>query len=93
LNEFISWELLSTYTGAILMTGILTQFTKNWGFVERIPTQLWAFVLAFFVILCANVFSASVITIGLIFESLFNSVIVAIAAIGGYDVLSKKKDE
>ena len=51
--EFVTWELLGTYAGAMAMVGVITQMTKNIKFVSKIPTQLWSYILALVVMYAA----------------------------------------
>ena len=34
--EFVTWEMLATYAGALAMVLIVTQFTKNLSFIATI---------------------------------------------------------
>ena len=88
MTEFISWASLGTYGGALVMVGVLTQFTKNIPWFKQIPTQLWSYILAFIVLLCAHAFTRD-LTIDIFFQSIFNAGIVSIASNGGYSVIEK----
>ena len=54
--EFVTWELLGTYAGAMAMVGVVTQLTKDIKFISKIPTQLWSYILSVVVMLCASLF-------------------------------------
>lgn len=88
MSEFITWATLGTYGGALIMVGLLTQFTKEIPFIKKVPTQLWSYVLALIVLLCANAFTNG-ITIDIFFQTLFNAVVVSIAANGGFSAVKK----
>ena len=93
--EFVSWEILGTYAGAMAMVGVITQLTKNSKLISKIPTQLWSYILSVVIMLCASLFleqltpSNAVLTI-------FNAALVSLGANGGYEglvrVFSKEQE-
>jgi len=88
MNEFIDWYTMATYGGALTMVMLLTQFTKGLSFLKKVPTQLWSYILAFVVLILANTFTTGV-TIDIAMQTVFNAVVVSMAANGGYGVLQK----
>lgn len=53
MDGFTTWEVLATYGGCAAMVGLLTQFTKGWPYLERLPTQLWSYLLSLGVLILA----------------------------------------
>jgi hypothetical protein len=92
--EFVTWELLGTYAGAIAMVGVITELTKNIKFISAIPTQLWSYVLSLIVMYVANFFLGQLTPSNAVLI-LFNAVLVSLGANGGYEGVSRlfKKDE
>lgn len=88
MSEFINWATLGTYGGALAMVMVLTQFTKNLGFTKRMPTQIWSYILAFVVLILANAFTTG-LTLDIATQTIFNAVVVSIAANGGYSAVTK----
>lgn len=88
LTEFVTWSTLATIGGAIMMVALLTQFTKDIPYVEKIPTQLWSFVLALLV-LYPSYFFTGTLTVEAAVLIPFNAVIVSLASNGGYDAVAK----
>ena len=88
MTEFISWETLGTYAGALAMVMVLTQFTKNLAFVAKIPTQIWSFILAL-VVLYPSMFFLGYLNASTAIQTIFNAVIISIAANGGYTALKR----
>ena len=86
--EFVTWELLGTYAGAMAMVGVVTQLTKNIGFISKIPTQLWSYILALVVMYTANFFLGQLTASNAVLI-LFNAVIVSLGANGGYEGISR----
>ncbi len=86
--EFVSWELLGTYAGAMAMVGVITQLTKNIKFISAIPTQIWSYVLALIVMYTANFFLGQ-LTLSNAILILFNAGLVSLGANGGYEGITK----
>lgn len=93
MTEFITWALLATYAGAVAMTALVVQFTKN--AVDKllhIPTQLYSYIVALAVLYAAYFFTGQ-LTISSAVLLLFNGVIVAVASNGAYEGVSRIKGE
>lgn len=88
MNEFISWPTLGTYGGALAMVLVLTQFTKDFSVTKKLPTQIWSYILAFTILIIAHAFTDG-LTVNLVFQTVFNAVIVSIAANGGYHAIQR----
>lgn len=90
--EFVSWELLGTYAGAMAMVGMITQLTKNIKFIAKIPTQLWSYILALIVMYAANLFLGSINWSNAVLI-LFNAALVSLGANGGYEGIVRAFDK
>lgn len=90
MQEFFTWTMLATYAGATLATTLITQLIKGIGFIDRIPTRLTAYAVALVVLVVATIFAGEV-TVSSIALCVVNAVVVALAANGGYDAVTKKK--
>lgn len=86
--DFFDWSLLATHAGALTMVLIVTQLTKNIGFIKKIPTQIWSYVISIVVLFLANFFLGK-ITLSNAVLILFNGMIVALSANGGFEALQK----
>lgn len=89
-TEPFSWEYLATIAGATLFTMLVVQLLKlPLGKVWKIPTRVIVYVIALIISLLATHF-----TVGLTWENgiltAVNAVIIALAAMGGYEVTIKK---
>ena len=91
-ESFFTWEQLATYGGATVATMLFVQFTKELPGIKAIPTRLWAFIVAAILMILATVFTSEV-TFAVILITVVNAVIVAMAAVGGYDITHKVKTE
>lgn len=100
LNDFITIEFLGTFAGMVIVLGLIVQFTKSViiksfeEYVVRIYTFAWAVVLVLLSYLQQGLFEAAGREIVmLLFLALINAIIVTLAAMGGYSVLSDPKAE
>lgn len=85
MNDFFTWELLASYSGAILAVTIITQFVKGIGFIDRIPTRFVSYVIAVVILILAQAFTG-VLTVAAAALTLINAVVVSLAANGTYDL-------
>ena len=88
LMEFLTWEFLGTFAGAIIGVGILSQFVKNAGILKRVPTQILSYFLAFIILIFAEFFMAG-LTVNFVILTVFNAVVVSLAANGGYSAIRR----
>lgn len=95
-TEPFSWEYLATIAGATVATMLIVQLLKlPMDKVWKIPTRIIVYVIALIISLLATQF-----TVGLTLQNglltAVNAVIVALAAMGGYEItlakLEKKKE-
>ena len=86
-ESFFTWEQLATYGGATVATMLFVQFTKGLPGIVKIPTRLWAFIVAAFLMILATVFTSPEVTPAVILITVVNAVIVAMASCGEYDTL------
>jgi hypothetical protein len=87
-DSFFTIEMLGTYAGATIATALIVQYTKDLPGVKLLPTRAWAYVVAAVLLLLSTVFSSTV-TVDRIILTFINAVIVAMAAVGGYDTLNR----
>lgn len=88
MSEFFNWEMLGTYAGCTAAVGVITQFIKGVGVLNRIPTQIVTYVLALVLMLLASVFTGGVTLEGAVL-TVFNAVVVSLASNGGYSAIER----
>ncbi len=86
--EFVEWSMLATYAGALAMVLIVTQFTKGFRLIKKLPTQLWSYIVSLIVLYPAYFFTRQ-LNISNAVLIVFNGVIVALAANGGFEAVKK----
>ena len=85
-EQFLTWEMLGTYSGTLGMVLILTQLTKSLPGIRRIPTQLYSYLISLTVMLVTSIFSGRTAASDFVLL-IFNAAIAALSANGGYDAV------
>ena len=83
MSEFVTWEALGGYAGAVMMVTLITQFLKGTP-LGKWNSQLVAYVIAVVLLIGAEIFGRQPVTVQ-------GAVIVALAANGMYDAAAKGK--
>jgi hypothetical protein len=89
--EFVSWETLATSAGALAFVLALTQFTKGWPLIAKLPTQVWSWIIALVGMYPAYYFTGQ-LTPEAAFLIPFNAALVALAANGGFEGIKRLSD-
>lgn len=90
MNDFMSLEMLATFAGLVTAVSIIVQFTKSIikkKFGDRI-VRLYAFMIA---LVLTFIFANCGSGVDGILLTIINSIIVAIASMGGYEIISDPK--
>lgn len=87
-----TWSQLATIAGATVATLLIVQLLKlPIDKVWKIPTRIIVYVISLVILLLAQVFTDGLtVSTGLL--TVFNAVIVALAAMGAYEVTFRKID-
>ncbi len=89
MNELLSWQSLSSLSGATAATAVITEELKELPFIKRVPARLLSVIVAILImelsLLFTEGFSFSSAVLGL-----FNGVFVSLGANGTYDMLKPK---
>lgn len=88
-----TWEQLATIAGATLATLLIVQLLKlPIDKIWKIPTRIVVYVIALIILLLATWFTVGItVQTGLL--TAVNAVIVALAAMGAYELTFRKADE
>ena len=89
----VSWEQLATIGGAAMATLLIVQLLKlPFDKVWKIPTRIIVFVISFIILGLATYFTQG-IDWNIALLTVINAVIVALTAMGGYELTFKKIEE
>ena len=89
-QEFFTWTMLATYAGAVMATTLVTQLLKGVGFISKIPTQIFSYVVALVILLAATFFGGQW-TWPDAALCLLNAVVVSLASNGAYAAMAREK--
>ena len=90
MDSFFTWTDLMTYGGAVMAVLIITEFTKDLPGICRIPTRLWAYLVALVLLVAAAVFTADRIRVEDILLCFVNGILVAMAAVGSFHAVQEQ---
>lgn len=89
----VTWEQLATIGGAAMATMLIVQLLKlPLDKVWKIPTRIIVFFIAFAVLITATYFTHG-LSWNTALLTIVNAVIVALTAMGGYELTFKKLEE
>lgn len=54
MDNFLTWEVLTTYASFISIVFMVVEFTKELKFIDKIPTKYWSFIVSFVLLLITN---------------------------------------
>ena len=89
-TEPFTWEYLATIAGATAATLLIVQLLKlPLDKLWKIPTRIWVYLIALILMLLATVFTTG-LSVETALLTAVNAVIVALAAMGAYDLTFAK---
>lgn len=53
MENFLTWDVLTTYASFVSMVFMVVEFTKGLKIINKIPTKYWSFFISF-ILLCAT---------------------------------------
>lgn len=87
MNEFMSLEVLATFTGLVTATTIIVQFTKS--IIKKkfgdYMVRLYAFIVA---LILTFIFANNGAGAEGVLLTVINSIIISMASIGGYEIIA-----
>lgn len=90
MDNFMTLEMLSTFAGLVIATGLIVQFTKDIvkSKFSDIYVRLYTFIIS---LILTFVFACTGYDIDNIILTIINSIIVSVTAMGGYEIISDPK--
>jgi cell division protein FtsW (lipid II flippase) len=91
VTEYVSWEMLATSGGAVLLTLLIVEFLKlPLDRVWKIPTRFVVFTIALILLILYETVTVGVLSFPRMPLILLNAVVVTLATMGSYEVTFKK---
>ena len=54
MDNFLTWETLTTYTSFVSIVFMVVEFTKELGFISKVSTKYWSFFVALVLLTITN---------------------------------------
>lgn len=86
--NFFDWTSLGTIAGAVFAVAVVTQITKHIPGINKLPTQLWSYLLAACVLLLSQAFTDGLTAASAVL-CIINAALVSLAANGGYAAIKR----
>lgn len=91
LNNFVTTEFLSSFTGTLFVVELIVFITKNISIIKKIKTRFYTFILAIsHTILMGFVTKVEMSTLIYYYSAFINSLIITVILCGGYDMIIDK---
>ena len=55
MDNFLSWDTLTTYSSFVTIVFMVVEFTKGLKYIKKIPTKYWSFFIAFILLTITNI--------------------------------------
>lgn len=55
MEQFITWDMLQTYTTFVTIVFMVVEFTKNLKVIKKIKTKYWSFIVASTLLAVTNI--------------------------------------
>lgn len=91
MNDFLTWNSLSTYVNFITIVFLVVEFTKEIKWIKRIPTKYWSFFVSFFLLVIINLVNNNFKFYDVILY-LLTSISISLSSNGLSDLNKKKED-
>ena len=91
MDNFLTWEVLLTFSGLVGAVYMVVEFTKEIKLINKIPTKYWSFFIAAFLIMMTN-FVTGAFNYKDIVLYLLNAIVVSLSS-NGLNDFNKKESE
>ena len=55
MDNFLSWDTLTTYASFVAIVFMVVEFTKGLKYIKKIPTKYWSFFIAVILLTITNI--------------------------------------
>ena len=55
MNEFLNWDVLSTYASFVTIVFMVVEFTKDLKGIKKLSTKYWSFIISLFLLIITNI--------------------------------------
>jgi hypothetical protein len=54
MEQFITWDVLTTYASFVTIVFMVVEFTKELPLIKNIPTKYWSFIICLILLIATN---------------------------------------
>ncbi len=90
MEEFLNWDILSTYASFVTIVFMVVEFTKDLKGIKKIPTKYWSFVISLVLMIITNIALGTFSIANVILYAL-SSMAISLGS-NGLNNFNKKKD-
>ena len=92
MDNFMTWEILLSFSGLVGAVYTITEFTKELKIIKKIPTKYWSFFIALILLISTNlVLNTFDIKDTILY--LINAIIVSLSSNGLYNFNAITEEE
>lgn len=91
MEQFITWDILKTYTTFVAIVFMVVEFTKELKIINKIKTRYWSFLVAFILLNIVNAVNGNFKLIDIVLYAL-SSISISLGA-NGLSNLNNKESE
>lgn len=55
MNNFLTWEVLLTFSGLVGAVYMVVEFTKEIPIIKKIPTKYWSWIITLILLIATNI--------------------------------------
>lgn len=88
MTEFMTWEFIGTFVGFAAAVALMTEFSKVFKFLGRVPTQLVSFAIAIVIMVVYKLATNDFKGVDIVLYIL-NSAGASLTANGAYDAVER----
>jgi hypothetical protein len=91
MNEFFTWDMLTSFSGITIATTVITGFIKS--ALKKIPTQITSYFVAVFILLIGGIVMGNVHHWHDFVLVAMNGIIISLTSNGCYAAVTRKQEK
>ena len=92
MNDFLTWEILLTFSGLVSTVYMVVEFTKEIPLIKKIPTRYWSWIVALILLVITSLVLSKFSYKDIILY-LLNAMVISLSSNGLSDFNKSKKDK
>ena len=92
MDNFLTWEVLLTFSGLVGAVYMVVEFTKEIPIIKKIPTKYWSWIIALILLVVTNIVLGSFNYKDIVLYIL-NAIVISLSSNGLSDFNKKEEKE